>query len=518
MAENQDAPSDLTSTVVRGASFATVGYVLAQVLNLGFYIALARLLSPADFGEFAAATVLVAVSLMITESGLASAVIQRRDRVDEAASTATVATLISGTLFSILALAGSPLVGDFFDSEHIAALAAASAGTVFLRTSASISDALLQRQFSFLRRLVVEPATVIAFGVAAVIAAANDLGAWSLVIGQYAGYTVDSVLSWLLVRWRPRLRQVSFGMWRELVSYGRHVMVGTAIRHAADPASNAIVARLLGTGALGQFRYAIRLASTPHSLLLSAAAYVLFPAFSRIAEDMDRLRAAFLRSLRWVSVAAFPSGLVFVPLGVPLAVIIFGSQWREAGEALVAMALLPPGAGLAAVVEEALKAIGQPRHVVRINGLITVVTLVAIVALQPFGLAAAAAGLSIGAAVGGLYSLWLMHRVTAVSLRAMLAEVWPPLLAASLAAAGILALEAYVVDAESHGTLGGGLLVVAEALAGAVLYLGLIRALAPEVSATLRQGAGTIMRRVARFRGPDPDAPDPEPLDQTLAP
>jgi PST family polysaccharide transporter len=199
-------------------------------------------------------------------------------------------------------------------------------------------------------------------------------------------------------------------------------------------------------------------------------------------------------------------------------VIIFGPQWREAGEALVAMALLPAGAGVAAVVEEALKAIGQPRYVVRINGLITVVTLVAIVALQPFGLAAAAAGLSIGAAVGGLYSLWLMNRVTAVSLRAMLAEIWPPLLAASFAALGILALETFVVDAESHGTLAGGLLVVAEALAGAMLYLAAIRVLAPEVSATLREGAGTVMRRVARFRGPDPVTPEPEPLDQTLAP
>ena len=81
-AGDQDAPRDLTSTVVRGVSLAAAGYLLAQALNLAFYVVLARLLSPTDFGEFAAATVLIGLTLLVTESGLTSAVVQRRDRVE----------------------------------------------------------------------------------------------------------------------------------------------------------------------------------------------------------------------------------------------------------------------------------------------------------------------------------------------------------------------------------------------------------------------------------------------------
>ena len=500
----RSAPGGLTSTVVRGVSLAASGYVLAQALNLGFYIALARLLSPQDFGEFAAATIIVGLSLLVTESGLASAVIQRRTRVDEAASTAAFATIVSGTVFSLLALAAAPLLGSFFDSDRIAALAAASSGTVFLRTIGAVPDALLQRRFSFLRRLVVEPAQVLAFGIAAVIAAASDLGPWALVIGQYAGFAVDATLSWLLARFRPRKELTSFAMWRELVGYGRHVLVATAILHVGYQASNGIVGRFLGTGALGQFRYALRIAGLPFALLLAGAAYVLFPAFARIAEDAARLERAFLRSLRWISVLSFPAGLFFIPLGVPLAVLIFGETWRPAGEALIAMCLFPIGGMVANVVSEALKAIGQPRYLTRMHTMTSVVTVVTMLALQPFGLTAACAGLSIGAVAGGAYAVWLMHRVVGTRIGAMVAEIWPAAVAAACATLILVGVEA-LVDAEAHGVAVGVLLVIGEALLGTVIYLAAIRALAPQITATLRAGAGTVVRRVARFRGGDPE-------------
>lgn len=515
--ESQE-PRDLTSTVVRGVSFAAGGYLLAQALNLGFYVALARLLEPADFGEFAAATVLIGITLLFTESGMASAVIQRRDRLEEAASTAAFATVVSGIFFSLLALATAPLVGLFFDSSTVTALAAASAGTVFLRTVSSVPDALLQRRFSFLRRLVIEPATVIGFGIGAVVAATQDMGAWSLVIGQYCGFALDAILSWVLVRWRPRWALASMEMWRELVGFGRHIVVATAILHAGDQSSTLIVGRALGTASLGQFRYALRLASMPFSLLLAGAAYVLYPAFSRISDDVERLRGAFLRSLRWVCVLSFPAGMVFVPLGVPIAVTIFGDVWRDAGEALVAMCLYPAGGMLGSVVSEALKAIGQPNLLTRMHTVTAVVTIVAMLALVPLGLAASAAGLSIAAMVGGFYALQLMERATGTPMRAMLAEVWPAAVASIVAALALLPLEAFVIDAESHATLAAVALLLGELAIGAALYVAALAIFAPATARELVGGVGQALRKVAQFRGGDPAAPEPEFLDETLAP
>jgi PST family polysaccharide transporter len=307
-------------------------------------------------------------------------------------------------------------------------------------------------------------------------------------------------------------------MWRELVSYGRHVLVSTVLRHGTDLAANAVVARALGTGALGQFRYTTRLASTPNSLLLAGASYVLFPAFARISSDAARLEAATLRSLRWVAVFGFATGMAMIPFGIPVAVLVFGETWRPAGEALMAMCLFPVGGAIMAVVTESLKARGRPVDLPRLNALVLVTTIGAMLALSSIGLTATVAGLSIGAAIGGAYALKLEHDVIGTAWRPMFDAVWPPALAASLVAFGVYALDIAALDAASRSVAVGLALLAAEAAIGLVAFVGVLAIVAPDLAATLVSGARSLPGRIASLRGGSPPPADPEPLPESLGP
>jgi O-antigen/teichoic acid export membrane protein len=175
------SPSDrrhpgLTGTVIRGVSLAGSGFLLARMITLTSYVVLARLVTPDELGQFTAGSILVGLGLLFAGSGMSAALIHRDDRLDEAGSTAVVATLLAGILLGLLGWAASPLIGAFFDSDTVAAVAAAMAGVLFLQSARVVPNALLQRRFSFLRRLVVEPAAAVAFGVAAIIATSEGLG------------------------------------------------------------------------------------------------------------------------------------------------------------------------------------------------------------------------------------------------------------------------------------------------------------------------------------------------------
>ena len=87
---------------------AAGGYALAQGLNLVVYLVLARLLTPEEFGIYAAATILLGFMGLISESGITSALIHRKDRIEEAMSTGAVWTLVAGVGLSLAALALSP--------------------------------------------------------------------------------------------------------------------------------------------------------------------------------------------------------------------------------------------------------------------------------------------------------------------------------------------------------------------------------------------------------------------------
>jgi O-antigen/teichoic acid export membrane protein len=506
--EDEAPLEDLSGTVIKGVSLAGGGYVFAQALNLGFYLALARLATPADFGLFAAGSILVGAGLLISESGMMAAVIQRRDRVEEAANTAVLATVAGGVGLGLVALALSPLIGLFFDSSTVGEVAAAMSGIIFVRTLSAVPDAVLQRRFSFLRRMVVEPASVIAFGVTAVIATANDMGVWGLVLGQYAAAGVDVTLSWALARWRPRPGMATFAMWRELVAYGRHVLTATVILRIGEQADALWLGRFLGSAALGQYRYAFRLASMPYWVLLAGASYVLFPAFSRIATERERFKTAFLRSLRWMCVVGFPASLVLLPLGLPLAVILFGEVWREAGYATMAMCLYGASSVLSSIASEALKAHGRPDLLTRMHTLTTVLTAILMGVLLPLGLEGVAAALSLGATVSAAYAVRLLHRTIGFELDAMWREIWPPAAAGLAMVAIMYPVEHLLVEATEAELPVSALLLGGELIAAAVVYLVALQLIAPQTTREIRNAALGLLTRV-RQRRRDGDAAGP---------
>ena len=505
--DDQLTPSSrsLTGTVLRGAGIAVAGYALAQIITLGFYVALARLATPEEFGQFAAASIVVNVGLLFTESGMLAAIIHRRERIDAAASTAVVSTALGGLLFSLTALALSPLIGDFFNSNRVADLAAVMSGLLFVRSLQVVPEALLQRKFSFLRRVVVEPVQATAFGITAVIACSNGLGPWGLVIGFYASAVADVLLSWPLVRWWPKFRLVSYRMWLELIRYGRHVVAGNLAHRLGDQIPKLVLGRFVGEAALGQYRYADRMAWTPVTALVSAASYVLFPAFARISSDSDRFGAAFLRSLRWFCFLAMPMGLILVPLGVPLAVTVFGDVWRDAGYAAMALSGFAIGTSLISLQSETFKATGNPNFLVRVHVVSAIASTAGIVALLKFDLVGVMAGVSLGLLVGSAYGMVKAVQIAGVDSRTAWREMWPPLVAALVMAAVLLPLEFEVFKAADKETLEALALLALETVIGALVYLLVLRLLAPD---TLRE-AVRLAKTVRRRRQPPASAADP---------
>jgi O-antigen/teichoic acid export membrane protein len=500
-------PEDLSGTVVRGAGLSSLGFVMTQVLALGFYLALARLATPDDFGEFAAAAIIINTGLLFTESGMLAALIHRRDRVDEAASTAVVSTALGGLLFSLLALAASPLIALIFDSDRIGSLSAALAGILFVRSLQVVPEALLQRRFSFLRRMVIEPVQMAAFGVAAVIATSEGLGPWGLVIGYYASAVTDVALSWALVRWRPRLRQASYALWRELIAYGREVLASNLILRAGEQVPVVLIGRYIGQNPLGQYRYAHRLADTPLALIVQSGSYVVLPAFARISTDRTRFKAAFLRSLRWFGVLAFPIGLILIPLGVPLAVVLFGEVWRSAGEAAMALSAYTIGASVVSVCSEAYKAEGRPRELIRVHTVSMVCATIAAIALLPYDLVGVCIGLSLGLLVGAAYALARVGSMIEIPLRTLLAQLWAPAVAGALMVAVTLPLDRLVVQPLDHSTAVALLLIAAEGLLAVAIYAGTVAVLARDTI-----GQGREMLAAIRRRGPAEASAEDEPL------
>jgi O-antigen/teichoic acid export membrane protein len=483
-----------TRVVVRGASFTGVGSILTQAVTLASYVVLARLAGPPVFGAFAAAWILVGVGTLFAESGMSAALIQRNDRLDEAAATAMLSTLAAGVALSAVALAASPLVGLYFHSHEIGLLAAALSGVLFLNAVTVVPDALMRRRFSYVRLMIVDPLNALTYGGAGAIALTVGMGAWGLVLATYAAGVVRVTAVLVLGRWVPKFKRASFSMWRELAQYARHVVAGEVVREAGGIASTALLGRFVGIAPLGEYRFGWRMATQAGLPVAAASAHVLLPAFARIADDLERFRAAFLRATRVVSVLVLPVSFALVPLGEPTAIAVLGSSWRTTGHVLAALAGVAAALPAIALATEVFKAANRPDLLPRMSVLLTIATLALMAALLPFGIVAVGGGMSVAYLLTAVYAFARVGRIMALPLRSLGASLAGPA-AAAAGMAGVLFGLRWVWSVPSGTSVAQIAWLGASLLVAVAAYASLLGFLAPSAARDLLQAVRIFRSR-----------------------
>ncbi len=484
----------LRDRLIRGAGLAAGGFLLARIITFAGYVGVANFLAPAEVGRFASGTILIGIAVLFAESGMLAALIAWRGDVEEAASTAFVATLLAGLLLTVLALAAAPLIGSFFDSREVGELAAVASGLLLLRALLVVPEALLQRRFSFARRVVIDPLGALAFSVAAIVACADGFGAWGLMIGTYATFLVQLVAGWMFARWLPRRRRVSFAVWRRMAGFGRHIVASEVVRTVTDRVDLILLGRFGGAGALGQYTYGQRIAGQPAAGFISIAAYVLFPAFARVAEEPERFRSSYVESVRTIGLVAFPISLLLIPTGDQLALAAFGPRWSGAGDVIKCMALIGIGFTWASLASEAFKAAHVPRYVTRMHLVSLAVNLVAMPSMLWAGEAGVAAALSLSAMLSGLYGLSRSGAVVGVPLGTLLRGCAGSLAAALAGLLAALALDATVFAGETSRA-GAGAAALVEGVALAAVFALTLRWVSPADSRRLADILGVLRRR-----------------------
>lgn len=473
-----DAPGPLARTLRRGAAYSALALGGTQAVALLQTLVIARLLTPAEIGGFAAGTVLTGLLTLFAEGGLRQALVQRADGGDlaRAANTVFAAALLAGVLAAALALAAAPLIGAYFASQEAGRIAAATAGVLVLRAFTHVPDALMLRRFQFKRRLVIDPAVAVAFPLVAVPLCLAGAGAWGLVAGLYAGEVAWVVSSWWLSGWRPGGARPSVRLWREMARFSAPLVVGVAAERARQMLEVAVVGRLLGTAGLGLYRYGRRVGELPGTAVVEVGAYVLFPAFSRIADDAGRFRAAFLRALRALWTAAVPVAGLLLAVGGSAVVVLLGEPWRGAGPLLETMAGWGPGTALLAVGGEALKGAGATRrlYVVTAVGLVAGVGLL-VALVPPLGLAGVGLTLSVTNLVAGALAVALARASVRISGREVLGTLWPALVAGLVATPVVALLEHGVLTSDRRPVAAGVGLLVVDAVVFALVYLVVLR-------------------------------------------
>ncbi len=321
-------------TAVRGTFFGLAAQVVQLTASLAALVVLARLLDAPAFGLAAASLAVTGVLGACSDLGMNVLIVQR-DRLDQRA--AAWVSAAAGFTLAGLVWATAPLIARAApDARGVCELLALGALVLPLHALSSPARARLQRVLRFGALFRLDIAVAATMATVSVALAWHGLGAWSIVAGDVAAAAAALAVGWILA---PKHTD---GDVAPPLGDGARIVGARLADAGAQHGDKLLVGALLGTSALGFYRFALQHSLALYGRFTAVVEQVALPLFSRNQEHLDE---PYLKLTRANALAVLPGAAMLWLFAPQLVAWIYPDRWQPAVPALRALALAIGAAG-----------------------------------------------------------------------------------------------------------------------------------------------------------------------------
>jgi O-antigen/teichoic acid export membrane protein len=431
---------NLASTAVRGVQWTTAATVLTAVMQIGYTAVMARLLDPAAFGLVAMAGVVLRFGSYFAEMGLGHALVQRTDIDAEDVRATFTASLGLGLAVAGLAWLAAPLAVFFLKNAAVVPLVRVQALGFILVGLGATATSLLRREMRFEAIAKIEVAAyVLGYGGVGITLATLGAGVWSLVVASLAQQFFAAALNYAVARHSLRFI-FNREPYAKLLGYGSRVSVVGFLEFINGNLDTLLIGRLLGSVLLGIYNRAYMLLYLPMYFLTNSLARVAFPAFSKIQNDLPRVRALYLTSSTLVATIVLPVCAGVAVAAPELVQVLLGPRWAASVPILRVLCLSIPLSMttlFAGVVADARANLHQ-KIVLNLEFMALLGSLFWL--LKGYGLAGIAGAIGTGEVVRTFLYMRITHRDIHIPYSRLFAIYKPGLLNAAAVGLGLLAV------------------------------------------------------------------------------
>jgi lipopolysaccharide exporter len=483
---------DLKTATLSGARWVGVSRIVAEVLALATTVALARLVSPAEYGIAVVVLILPMLASILTFEGFGAFLVQTRACTSDHVSSAALLSISSGLLLTVIVFFLSPLVAEPVFGPGTSDLAQLCAPIFLIASFGSVPRALLQRRLDWKWLNLTEIIELIVVSVTSLALAAAGLGSEALILGAVVGGVAVTVLLLIAAPGEPpRWDRASV---KSIVKFGVPAAVAGLTSTLQKNVTFLVLAGSTSPAQVGLYWRAYQLGVVYQYKISNITYRVAKPVLTRAARIED-LREMRTRLLRVNTTLIFPLLALLVVLAPDVVPWIFGPEWSGA----VAPAQVLVVAGLATIllagIDAPLMAVGRPGALAVFNVLMVVGTGATAWFTAPMGITAVAVGMAacqLLLLLAGQF--FLLRRLIGVPMRESLGES-----AAALACSGIVVLATLPVADLLRASVEPLPLTLLIGSLGIVVYVACLRVVSPPAWGDLRTlftrvlGAGRLL-------------------------
>ncbi|PYY00574.1 MAG: lipopolysaccharide biosynthesis protein [Acidobacteria bacterium] len=354
------------------------------LLNLVSTMALARLLTPRDFGLVAMVTTVTGFVNVFKDAGLSIATVQRERITHAQVSNLFWVNVAVSALGSLIVAAAAPVIAGCYHNPLLIGVTFVLS-TTFIISGVNVQhQALLKRQMRFKSLAFIEVGSMAIGVVVGVVMAVLGCRYWSLVGSSLSMEIAGFLLTWSISRWRPTspTRRSGTG---PLLSFGAHRTAGDLLAALAGGTDILLIGRFYGAASVGLYSRAGLLLMRPLQQFLGPINAVFIPALSRLQSQPDRYRSTFLHLYEAIALTAFFFAGLFLALAHPLTLVVLGPKWEQAAVIFAAFTVAALSIPLTNATTWLLTSQGRGRDILIAQSINSCALVASFVAGLPYG-------------------------------------------------------------------------------------------------------------------------------------
>lgn len=413
--------------------------LVAKFLDFLSLIAFARVLTPADFGLVAIAVSVLLIANSVTELPIMDVLVQRPNLAADDIATAFTLSALRGLVAALFLMIISWPVSWLYGDSRLTLLICVIAFAPLLQGLASPA------MVYFTRRIEYGP-TAWAMLIGKVSSLALSLGIalwtgsyWALIIGLVSMQAATTISTHVFAPWRPQFRLAGA---RSILDFAGWVTISRIIWTVSIQSDRMLVGRIVGKTSLGYYSMASDISSVATYAIAGPVLGPIFSGFSRIRDDLPRLRNAYIKSQQTLVMVVLPFGIGLAAVAGSLVPLLLGKGWEPAVPVIRWLAPVIALQMMSVPVQAVAMAMGLPKTLAAREGLGLAIRLPAtLIAATFFGVIGAAVARSLTGLVIIVINLVIVRGVIGSTVRSQLYNCWRSLVSASVMTAAIIEID-----------------------------------------------------------------------------
>ena len=191
----------------------------AQLVTFAVTIVLARLLDPSLHGTIVEVTAITTILMVFVDAGMGNALIQKKDPDDLDFSSVFYFNLVFCLFLYLLLFLAAPWIAVLYKEPTLTPIVRVLGLTVVVAGVKNVQQAYVSKTLQFKRFFFATLGGTLFSAALGITLAYLRYGVWALVAQQLSNVTVNTVILWFTVGWRPK-RMFSLERLKGLLAYG----------------------------------------------------------------------------------------------------------------------------------------------------------------------------------------------------------------------------------------------------------------------------------------------------------